>query len=398
MSTYKGDKMSSLESERGDMRANKRRRLPVLAAVAVSFGLIMSACGSSGSTTNSAQAPTGTATDGKPVERKSVHMGMSTVSIAVPGPWVAEVLGYYDQEGIDIKITTSEGSVKTAQQAVTGQYDLVYASSDAMLQAMDTTGTYFYPFFNIFYQDYRDWIVPEGSNIKSVKDLKGTTIGVSDLSGGEMPLVHYLLKREGIDPEKDVKIVAVGAQAAGILQAFEQKRIDSMARTRVVTVALKAQNFAVRSIFPEDILKGAVEGVLASEKFSKDKDLLERFARATAKGFLFCQTNVDACVKVIGKKYPDRVVDAALAKKTITDFLPSITPPQKDGKYFFGPQNADELVKIVDVYSAFGSGFKNATELKKKIPSLVLNDDAFNKKVNTFDYDGVINQAKNYAG
>ncbi|VCU71133.1 Putative aliphatic sulfonates-binding protein precursor [Pigmentiphaga humi] len=54
------------------------------------------------------------------------------------------------------------------------------------------------------------WAVKDDSPIKSVKDLKGKRIGVSVIGAGVYAPLVQMLKKNGIDPKTDVKIVETG--------------------------------------------------------------------------------------------------------------------------------------------------------------------------------------------
>src|SRR5213080_2615503 len=54
------------------------------------------------------------------------------------------------------------------------------------------------------------WAVLEDSPIKTIADLKGKTVGISVLGGGTQGPFNMLLKQNGLDPAKDIKLVEVG--------------------------------------------------------------------------------------------------------------------------------------------------------------------------------------------
>src|SRR5476649_1066655 len=51
------------------------------------------------------------------------------------------------------------------------------------------------------------WAVMDDSPIKKIADLKGKTVGISVLGGGTYGPFAMLLKKNGVDPEKDIKLV-----------------------------------------------------------------------------------------------------------------------------------------------------------------------------------------------
>ena len=53
------------------------------------------------------------------------------------------------------------------------------------------------------------WAVMDNSPIKTVADLKGKTVGISIINGGTQGPFNLLLRKNGLDPEKDIKLVEV---------------------------------------------------------------------------------------------------------------------------------------------------------------------------------------------
>jgi ABC-type nitrate/sulfonate/bicarbonate transport system substrate-binding protein len=54
------------------------------------------------------------------------------------------------------------------------------------------------------------WAVKDDSPIKKIADLKGKTVGISVIGGGTYGPFAMLLKKNGVDPAKDIKLVEVG--------------------------------------------------------------------------------------------------------------------------------------------------------------------------------------------
>lgn len=69
------------------------------------------------------------------------------------------------------------------------------------------------------------FLVAKGSNIKSIKDLKGKRVSVGAVGSGTEVTVRTLLKVAGIDPDKDIRAENLGlSDTAG---AFADKNIDA---------------------------------------------------------------------------------------------------------------------------------------------------------------------------
>ena len=69
------------------------------------------------------------------------------------------------------------------------------------------------------------WAVKDDSPIKTVADLKGKTVGISIIGGGTQGPFNLMLKRAGVDPDKDIKLVEVSFSLSE--DALRQGRVDA---------------------------------------------------------------------------------------------------------------------------------------------------------------------------
>jgi len=359
----------------------RRGAVPAMVAAVLVLALGLVACGGGGKTSTSA--------DGK--EMKSIDIALPGSGVAFYGWYAADALGYFKDESLDVKVTATGGSGESAQLLGAGRADVAEAAADQLLTVM--TKVPVYPFYNFWEKEFRKWVVPEDSSIQGVEDLKGTTVGVTQLAGGEVPLVKAVLAEEGISD--DVKIVSVGNEPASVLSAFEKHRIDSYAGEAQTVVAMDAKGFKTRSILPTLLAKGPLVPTAVSEKYKDDRDLMVGIGRAVAKGSLFCLTSVKACVEAIKQKHPEFVPDEQNAIDTLTKgYFPNTAPAKVNGKYVFGTTNTLEgWKKILDIYSAGPDPLikdPSSIDLEK----LVVTD--LVKQINDFDYDAVVRQAKDW--
>src|SRR5258705_5720294 len=70
------------------------------------------------------------------------------------------------------------------------------------------------------------WAVMEDSPIKKIADLKGKTIGISVIGGGTQGPFELLLKKNGVDPKTDIKLVETGFSISE--DALRQGRVDAV--------------------------------------------------------------------------------------------------------------------------------------------------------------------------
>ncbi|MFZ6644284.1 ABC transporter substrate-binding protein [Undibacterium sp. TJN25] len=171
------------------------------------------------------------------------------VSIAVGGKnlfyylplTIAEQLGYFKDEGLQVEISDFAGGAKALQAMVGGSADIVSGAYEHTIN-MQAKGQAITAFV---LQGRAPQIVMLASNktlpnYKNVADLKGKKIGVTAPGSSTNMMASFVLARAGLKPS-DVSFIGVGA-AAGALSAMRSGQIDAMANLDPVITMLEQKN------------------------------------------------------------------------------------------------------------------------------------------------------------
>lgn len=141
---------------------------------------------------------------------------------------IAERLGYFKDEGLDITIADFPGGAKALQSLVGGSADLVSGAYEhtinmqakqQMIKSVVVQGRY----AGIVLGVGKD----KAAAYKSPKDLKGLKIGVTAPGSSTNMFVNALLAKDGLKPDA-VSIIGVGA-AGGAYAAMQMHQIDALA-------------------------------------------------------------------------------------------------------------------------------------------------------------------------
>lgn len=140
---------------------------------------------------------------------------------------VAEQLGYFKQEGLDLTIVDFAGGSRALQAVVGGSADVVSGAFEHTVN-MQFKGQ---PMRAFVLQGLAPQIVlginPKTMpNFKSVADLKGKKIGVTAPGSSTNVLANYVLAKAGLKPS-DVSFVGVGA-SNGAVAAMRSGQIDAI--------------------------------------------------------------------------------------------------------------------------------------------------------------------------
>src|ERR1700693_4520724 len=137
---------------------------------------------------------------------------------------VARSAGYFKNHGLDVQLVYTRGGNAAMQALVGGAVDYAATALDVAIQAYANVGadirrfavTGRLPLFAVV-------TAPRtASQIQSIKDLEGRTVGVSALGNADHALTLYLLKQAGADAQK----VQFATMGVNLLEALRQGQID----------------------------------------------------------------------------------------------------------------------------------------------------------------------------
>lgn len=296
-----------------------RRGLAVASALlALIVGFALTACG-------------GAADAGS---TKKVTIGLGYVPNIQFAPfYVADALGYYKDAGVEVTFRHHTLGEDLFGAIVSGQEDLIFAAGDEMLQARakDIPLVYVAQVFN---QYPVALMVPESSDIQSVADLKGHTIGIPGAYGATYTGLLALLKSAGLT-EADVDIQSIGFTQVPALLAGHVDAV--MGYINNEAIQFEKSDFPVRTFPVSEVQPLISNGIcVLQEELDKDPDVVKAVVEATLRGAAYVVENPEETVD-LSKEYvpglddPENSADALdVLRATLPIFETSGTPGHND--------------------------------------------------------------------
>ncbi|SFA90057.1 NitT/TauT family transport system substrate-binding protein [Collimonas sp. OK607] len=212
------------------------------------------------------------------------------VSIAVGGKnlfyylplTIAEQLGYFKDEGLDVTISDFAGGAKALQALIGGSADVVSGAFEhtISMQAKNQHITAF------VLQGRAPQIVMGVSNktmpnYKSIADLKGKKIGVTAPGSSTSMMSNFVLAKGGLKPT-DVSYIGVGA-SAGALSALRTGSIDVIVNLDPL-ITMMQQNNEIRIIADTRTLKdtnAVFGGPMPAATLYASADFIKKYPNTT---------------------------------------------------------------------------------------------------------------------
>jgi NitT/TauT family transport system substrate-binding protein len=136
------------------------------------------------------------------------------------------------------------------------------------------------------------------ADLKSVKSLKGRTIGVGSYGSTPDIVARMIVKHFGIDPDTEIKVLALGSDAAR-LAALKEGVVDGIVVAPPVDFEGQKMGFNILSRAGE-IFRFPYNGLGTSvRKIGENPDELKRVLRAMIKANGFIRKNKEGTIQVL---------------------------------------------------------------------------------------------------
>ena len=175
---------------------------------------------------------------------KNVVIATSSVVLTNTPIWVGIEKKFFEESGLTIQYIVMRSDL-AVKGLITGDVDYMQSSSSVLRAAV--AGAPLVTILGVYNRTFFDLVTrPE---IKSLGDLKGKPIGISRYGASTEYAVRFALKANGIDPDKDVKLLAVGSGSdAARISALEGDVVSGAVLQ--VPSNLMAHKLGMRTILP----------------------------------------------------------------------------------------------------------------------------------------------------
>lgn len=242
------------------------------------------------------------------------HLGAQQVKFVLPGNsmgylplFVAVHRGFFKDEGIDIELPRLVPSM--AHNALLAGEAHYHGLADSGLR-LAARGM---PLKAIFYgADRPMYYLVAQKDIRSVAELRGKRIGVSQFGGTSDLSARLALRHYGVEPDKDAIMIQIGAE--GIRMAALRAGSVSAIIVPVPAVAvLKREGFNEVS-FVGDVVEFASNGYTTTEQRIKENPQeVKKVVRSLYRGLRYAKENPEGTVAVIQREWK---VDPEIAKES----------------------------------------------------------------------------------
>ena len=249
---------------------------------------------------------------------KKVRFSTTGISISELPFKVAQLKGFWREEGLDVEALLIRGAVGM-QALLGGSVDYTSASGSTIAAAVRGL-----PVKLVFISSSKpQFELISQPQLKSVEDLKGKIVGISSRGGSNDLMLQMILQKNGLTPNKDVTVIIVGAQEESVI-ALRTGRIAALI-TPPRNFMLQRDGFN-RIAYSGDYMSTYANGGigLTDEKIKTNPAEELAFVRGTIKALQYSMKNRGEMIKImpgyLGIKDPaliDQLYDLYLTRQSV---------------------------------------------------------------------------------
>ncbi|MBO5352887.1 MAG: ABC transporter substrate-binding protein [Lachnospiraceae bacterium] len=282
--------------------------------------------------------------------------------------YVAIEEGYFEDEGIELTLVNGLGADKTMTAVLSGEAEIGFMGSEASIYVYNEGAEDYVVNFAQLTQRAGNFLVSrEAEEDFKMTDLKGKTVLGGRKGGMPQMVFEYILKKYGMDPEKDLTIIQ-NIDFGMTAQAFAGGSGEYTVEFEPSATALEQEGagYVVSSL---GIESGYVPYTAFSAKKSfveKNPEVIQGFVNALQKGMDYVNTHT-----------PEEIAEVIQPQFAETDKETLVTIVTR---YYNQDSWKENLVFTEESFTLLLDILESAGELEKRPPYEELVDNTYSKK------------------
>ncbi len=267
--------------------------------------------------------------------------------------YVAESLGYFEDEGLKVNVEFADGSASVVQQVVANNVEFGLSDPGPIVDAVNL-GEDLSVVFVLQNRLIYALVTPQGSSFTTIESFAGETLGVSEATAGEVPFFESLLAANGIDPEADVEIIETGAGAT-TAAAFDSDRIVAYFSDYFNVIELGFEVPLNSLDLGEFGLLHGASIVVQQSMIDDDPDVITCLLRPLARAAEYTHASPSAGIAAIASAFPDQISDPEGFDRLAMDESISRQLPYQDSGNMLGWNRPASWEAYIDLLASRGS-------------------------------------------
>ncbi|MBI2531615.1 MAG: ABC transporter substrate-binding protein [Deltaproteobacteria bacterium] len=218
---------------------------------------------------------------------KKIYWGVTSISASNWIPWLAKEAKIYEKNGLDVELILLRGSGQTSTAILMPTVMLADLGGADLVNVAHTV------------PGVQSKLVVR-QEIKRPEDLKGKRIATSSLGSLGDFLNRYIMRKHGMDPNRDVNWLMIGTPPER-LQALSAGGVEAADLSYPTDAQAERMGYRVLWDFKKEVVYPSMSIVTRRRTIQEDRDTVMRMVRAHVEGIAYFKTHKDFSLKVLSK-------------------------------------------------------------------------------------------------
>lgn len=239
-----------------------------------------------------------------------IPIGASSKTFSYGPLWLAQKLGYFEREGLDVQIVVMRGTPITLQALATESIYVANVGTDGVIGAVDK-GLDLAMIGSLL--NNLSMSLVAAKPYKTFDDLRGKTIGSQTITTGTGFAMRLVLRAHGLEYPRDYQILNIG----GVTDRYVALQSGQIAATPLsvpLDIAAKQQGYNVIGYFADDLPTYFFNPYTVKRSWAeKNRPLVVRYMKAIAQTHRWLFDNRDAACAYLSKEMAMTVENCRVA-------------------------------------------------------------------------------------
>ena len=230
-------------------------------------------------------------------QTKRIAAGYSAISATQTGFYLAKDANLFEKHGLYVDPVYVAGATRIQQAIIAGEFTLALGGGNVVNvnlaggDIVTIAGVVNVPSFYLFVQPA----------IKRQEELKGKALGITRYGASTDGSLRLLLKKWGLEPDRDVKILQMGGQPE-ILAGMQAGVVHGGILSSPGDFKAKKAGFVMLANFAQEGIDFATTSLVSTRStIKKDRETVKRFLMAYSEAVDRLFRDKELGMKVIGK-------------------------------------------------------------------------------------------------
>jgi len=243
-------------------------------------------------------------------EKVRFPIGASSKAFGYGPLWLAQKIGFYEREGLDVQVVVMRGTPITIQALATESIYVANAGTDGIIGAVDR-GLDLAMIGSLL--NNLSMSLVAAKPYKTFEDLRGKTIGSQTITTGTGFALRLVLRAHGLEYPRDYQILNVGGVSDRYV-ALQSGQIAATPLSVPLDISAKQQGFNVLGYFADDVPNYFLNPYTVKRSWAeKNRPLVVRFMKAIALTHRWLFDNRDAACGYLSKEMAVTVENCRVA-------------------------------------------------------------------------------------